>query len=65
MGEISKEDSIFWEKVNQRCGEDIIDIVMDIVYGRVSAGDTMERINKRCKITRKIASTEMTNKGAK
>lgn len=37
-----------WQKIHKEIGNDIMDIVMDFQAGRVSAGDTMDRIALHC-----------------
>jgi len=37
-----------WQRVHEETGTDILTIVMDLVRGRVRAGDTMDRILVHC-----------------
>ena len=40
-----------WEKVHEKAGCDLIDMVMDFTHGRINANELMESIAKRCDIT--------------
>jgi hypothetical protein len=57
---MDKIENAFWEKVNKKCKEDIIDIVMDCLHKRATAGETMERIANRCEVTRQLTIKEGT-----
>lgn len=37
-----------WDAINDETGLDLLDIVMDCLHGRISAGDTIDRIAARC-----------------
>jgi hypothetical protein len=48
----------FWEKVNKKCKDDVATIVMDCIYQRSTADETMDRIAKRCSIVYKLTEKE-------
>jgi hypothetical protein len=48
----------FWEKVNQKCKDDIANITMDVIHGRATASETMDRIARRCEITYRLAKQD-------
>ena len=37
-----------WNNIQEKTGDDILGIVMDFRAGRVSAGDTMDRVALHC-----------------
>ena len=52
-------DEETWQKIHEEMGCDIMSIVMDFQAGRVSAGDTMDRIGLHCEAAYRAGQSQL------
>ena len=48
-----------WEKVNQLCDEDVLDIVMGLVNQRIRAGEAVDKIVKRSGVAVEVFTKDL------
>ena len=44
----------FWDAVHKKCGEDLIDMAVDVNNGNITTSELIDKIAKRCDVTAKL-----------
>ncbi len=58
------DEQKLWEKVNKRCGEDVLDISVNAANQNINASQLANKIVKRCEVSVKVFTKDLTQRNA-